>query len=290
MINRLPIWFKQDIPDAATLEKIRLVSRLGVHTVCQEARCPNLNHCFHKSRLTFLILGDTCTRGCRFCAVKKSNNRVLPLDLDEPMRVARVVKILGLKYVVITSVTRDDLADGGAMQFIRTIELIHDIDTDIKIEVLITDFSGNIASLKGIIKAHPAVIAHNLETVKRLYQEVRPRSDYQRSLDILSRIKEINTSLITKSSLILGFGESEEEVIQAMEDLNSRGCDILTLGQYLAPSLDCYPVKEFVSREQFQRYRRIGLALGFKAVLSEPLVRSSYQAEEAYRELLCTIQ
>jgi len=285
MKNRLPTWFKQDIPDCQVRGRMQMLSEFKINTVCCQARCPNLSFCFKNLKFTFMILGNICTRNCRFCAVAQSKKNTLSLDENEPYRISQIVKILKLKFVVITSVTRDDLSDGGAAQFVKTIELIHGIDKDIKIEVLIPDFSGNIRSLETVIDARPSILAHNMETVRRLYKTLRPKAHYQISLDILGKIKEINPLLITKSSLILGVGETEEEIIYTMKDLRSNQCDILTLGQYLAPSESHYPVKEFISIEQFQRYRRIGLKLGFKAVLSGPKVRSSYHAEEVLGEL-----
>ena len=285
MKNRLPTWFKQDIPDATVRGRMQLLSEFKVNTVCCQAKCPNLSFCFKNLKFTFMILGNICTRNCRFCGVSQSKKNTLSLDENEPYRISQIAKILKLKFVVITSVTRDDLTDGGAMQFAKTIGLLHSIDKNIKIEILIPDFSGNIASLKIVIDAKPSILAHNMETVKRLYKTLRPKANYQISLDILKEIKKINPLLITKSSLILGLGEFEEEIIYTMEDLRSNQCDILTLGQYLAPSQRHYPVKEFISIEQFQRYRRIGLRLGFKAVLSGPKVRSSYHAEEVLGEL-----
>ncbi len=284
---RLPSWFKQEIPEPEVLNLAQILSDSNVHTVCQEAKCPNLGYCFKRRKFTFMILGDTCTRDCFFCAVGKSDNKkALTLDLDEPLRIAEAVKRLGLNYLVITSVTRDDLEDGGASVFARTIALIHGIDSEIKVEVLIPDFQGKIASLKIVLDSNPDLLGHNLETVRRLYQELRPRADYRLSLDILRRIKELRPGLPTKSSLMLGLGETEREVITAMEDLRESLCDILTLGQYLTPSPSHYPIKEFIDIEQFQKYEQIGLGLGFKKVISGPLVRSSYQAEEVFREAL----
>lgn len=285
MKNRLPVWFKQEIPDCQVRGRMQLLSEFKVNTVCCQAKCPNMSSCFKHLKFTFMILGNICTRNCRFCAVTKSNKNAFSLDADEPYRISQIVKMLNLKFLVITSVTRDDLADGGARQFAQTIELIHSINENIQIEVLIPDFSGNITSLETVIDARPSILAHNLETVKRLYKALRPEADYQRSLDILKQVKALNPLLITKSSLMLGVGEREEEVIHTMEDLRYNQCDILTLGQYLAPSPRHYPVKEFISIEQFQRYQRIGLGLGFKMVLSGPKVRSSYHAEEALGEL-----
>jgi lipoic acid synthetase len=286
MKNRLPYWFKQDLPDDTTLTMLGLLSGFNINTVCQKAKCPNLNYCFKKSKLTFMILGDTCSRNCRFCAVDKSDNKNRGLDLDEPFRIAEAVKELGLDYAVITSVTRDDLEDAGASVFAKTIELIRSINRNIKVEVLIPDFQGKITSLKCVSDAVPDVMAHNLEAVSRLYKYLKPGCDYEVSLGILKKIKELNPAIITKSSLILGIGETENEVIAAMEDLRDADCDILTLGQYLSPSVNHYPVEEFIDLEQFQRYSKIGLDLGFKALLSGPLVRSSYRAEEVYKKCM----
>jgi lipoic acid synthetase len=237
-----------------------------------------------------MILGDICTRSCGFCGVNKTGTQVLTLKEDEPKRISQIVKLLGLEYVIITSVTRDDLADGGAAHFAKCIELIYDISRNIKVEVLIPDFQGKIASLKCVLDASPQVLAHNIETVRRLYKDLRPQAHYRLSLEILKKTKELQPAITTKSSIILGLGEAEGEVITALEDLRENQCDILTLGQYLAPSLNHYPVKEFISIEQFQKYYEIGMALGFKAVLSGPLIRSSYNAEDIYQEAsLCMI-
>jgi lipoic acid synthetase len=289
MINRLPSWFRQDIIDECVSEKIKLLACCRVHTVCQEARCPNLTRCFKEARLTFLILGGSCTRNCRFCAVKKSASRIADIDLDEPYRVQEAIRSLNITYAVITSVTRDDLKDGGAGVFAKTIALIFEIGPNITVEALIPDFSGEEKSLEAVVAVSPDVLAHNIETVRRLYRDLRPQADYFVSLGLLLKAKKINPGLITKSSLMLGLGEKEEEVIEAMQDLRRVDCDILALGQYLSPAVDCYPVKEFIAIEQFEKYRKIGLDLGFKAVASGPLVRSSYQAERAYRESLCMI-
>jgi len=283
MINRLPLWFKQNLPGNIALSRIQLLSELNVNTVCSEANCPNLGDCFNNLRLTFMILGDICTRDCKFCGVEKSNAKLLDFDSDEPGRVAGVVAKLGLKYVVLTSVTRDDLADGGASIFVRTIEFIRSLNKGIKVEVLIPDFKGKLDCIKRVLDAHPQVIAHNIETVKRLYGEIRQKANYEFSLRVLREIKEINPVQVTKSSLMLGLGEREEEVKLTMQDLRDADCDIITLGQYLAPSQNHYPVQEFISLEKFTRYREMGIALGFKAVLSGPLVRSSYRAEEVYK-------
>lgn len=283
-VDRLPVWFKQKLPESAVLTRLSLLSGLNINTVCKEAGCPNLGDCFKNLRLTFMILGDTCTRNCGFCAVKKARGGSLYTDLVEPYRIAEAVRKLGLDYVVITSVTRQDLADGGAGVFAKTVELIRAIDKDIKVEVLIPDFSGNAASLKVVADSGPCVIGHNMETVKRLHKQLKPQAGYQLSLEVLNKIKELRVSLVTKSSLILGLGETRGEVVETMRDLSKSRCDILTLGQYLAPSFCHYPVREFINPEQFEEYRKIGLGFGFKAVLSGPLVRSSYQAKEAYNQ------
>lgn len=287
MKNRLPPWFRQEIITGAAIKRLSALSGNGVYTVCSEARCPNLNACFKESRLTFLILGDQCTRHCRFCAIKKAPAGRLGIDTDEPRRIAGEVKRLALKYVVITSVSRDDLDDAGAGQFARTIEAIKNTGGGIGIEVLIPDFSGNRDSLKKVVNAGPCVLAHNLETVKRLYPEVRLQADYRTSLDVINMVKEIKPDMVTKSSLMLGLGESEAEVVLAMKDLRSVHCDVLALGQYLSPGQAYYPVKEFLPLERFERYFDIGMDMGFKRVSSGPLIRSSYRAEEIYREASC---
>jgi len=298
--NRLPLWFRQEIPDNNTAKITRLLSEYNVNTVCQKAMCPNINYCFRNQKLTFMILGDACARNCSFCSVgavlnlkqncpqtRDSLRSISEPSLDdEPYRISQLVKLLGLNYVVITSVSRDDLTDGGASQFARTIELIHGLGKNIKVEVLIPDFQGKILSLECVLKASPFILAHNIETVRCLYSELRPQADYQLSLGLLNKAKEIKPEVYTKSSIMLGLGEAKQEVINAMEDLKKNKCDILTLGQYLAPSVNHYAVKEFITVKQFQEYKDIAVALGFKAVLSGPLVRSSYHAKELSEEFL----
>jgi len=281
--NRLPDWFKQDIPDVEILTKLRSLKRQRINTVCLEANCPNWSRCLSANSLAFMILGSRCTRDCRFCAVDKSGKEFLGLDEEEPYRILKIVKELRLKFVIITSVTRDDLADGGAGQFARIINLIHDYYRDIKIEVLIPDFLG--LPLSQVVQARPDVLAHNLETVPRLYPQIRSQACYKRSLEVLSESKKLDSKIITKSSLLLGMSEKEEEVIGVMDDLLKVGCDILVLGQYLAPSSQHFPVEEYVTCEQFQKYEEIGLAMGFKAVLASPLARTSYRAEEVYNRV-----
>lgn len=287
-MTKLPRWFKQEIPQASTLDFLSRLRREHITTVCVSAHCPNIAHCFQEARLTFMILGPLCTRNCRFCCVPKTSDySQLSLDSDEPYRVVETVKRLGLRYVVITSVTRDDLEDGGAGHFARTIELIHALKQDIKIEVLLPDFYGRSSSIRCVLDAGVCVAAHNIETVTRLYDQVRPLADYTRSLEVLSTIKNYKPDTLTKSALLLGMGETEDEVIRALQDLKDCSCDIVVLGQYLAPSSLAHPVKEFITPDQFERYRLIGIKIGFKHVLSGPLVRSSYQAEEVYQDVAC---
>lgn len=279
MHTRKPDWLKIKIDGASKLNVVKdIVRRLSLHTVCEEANCPNMMECFGKKTATFMILGSICTRNCTFCNVSKGQGQ--PVDLDEPLRVAQAVKELKLKHVVITSVTRDDLPDGGAVHFARTIKEIKKIDQNVVIEVLIPDFQGNYEALAAVIGAEPRIINHNVETVPRLYSSLRPMASYQRSLDILKRIKEMDRSVLTKSGLMLGCGEKYQEVIHVLEDLKKAGCELVTLGQYLAPSKKHHPVIEYVPPEIFTQYKRIGLKMGFKHVAASPLVRSSYNAEE----------
>ncbi|MFA4989158.1 MAG: lipoyl synthase [Candidatus Omnitrophota bacterium] len=283
-MNRLPSWLKQDIPDTLAWETAGNIAGLGVHTVCQQALCPNINACFARRQAAFMLLGKYCTRHCRFCNISGDALRLFQEAYpDEPERIARAVKLLELKYVVITSVTRDDLEDGGALQFVRVIESIRSADNTVKVEVLIPDFQGKSEALRRVVNSGPFVLAHNLETIERLYSVIRPQAHYRRSLRLLAKAKEWGKGLITKSSIMLGFGETKEEVVAILKDLRSSGCDIVTLGQYLAPSSKHYPVKEFISPEQFREYSALGLGLGFKGVLSGPKVRSSYKAEELSR-------
>ncbi|MGA2775526.1 MAG: lipoyl synthase [Candidatus Omnitrophota bacterium] len=282
--KKLPVWFKQEIPEQGTLKIRDTLSGFGVRTVCQEAYCPNISGCFSAREAAFMILGDTCTRTCRFCAVRKSNGIGRPLDFGEPSRIANAAKALGIKYVVVTSVARDDLSDGGSSVFAETIKSIKSLDINTGIEVLVPDFSGDLESIKKVLAAKPDVFAHNIETVKRLYSCLRPEADYKRSLELLNKSKELNKNILTKSSIMLGLGETKEEIINAMKDLRNNNCDILTLGQYLAPSSEHYPVREFVNHAQFDEYRSFGVRLGFKTVLSLPLARSSYKAQEVFQE------
>lgn len=277
----LPCWLKKRAPREEVLQEIKgLLRSYSLHTVCEEARCPNIGECFQKKTATFLILGDKCTRNCQFCAIKKETP--LPLDSHEPKNVAQAVKELGLRYVVITSVTRDDLPDGGAEQFAQTIREIRRVNgEESRVEVLIPDFKGSPLSLKKVMEAKPDVLNHNLETVSHLYPQVRPQADYKRSLKLLERSKELNYSIYTKSGLMVGSGESFAEVIETMKDLREVQCDILTIGQYLRPSSQHLAVKEFVTPERFKEYEEIGQSLGFSYIASSPFTRSSHQAEQA---------
>jgi len=283
----LPSWFRQEIPD---MEKVRTMKArfrtVGLHTVCESALCPNLGKCWGEGVATFMILGDICTRACRFCAVNAG--RPQAVNIQEPREVAEVVKEMNLKYVVITSVARDDLEDEGAQHFARTIKEIRNVNPQIKIEVLIPDFSNKMESLKKVIEAQPEVVSHNIETVRRLSPDIRPQADYERSLNVLRNFKRLNPALFTKSSFMVGLGETCDEIVELMEDLVKTGCDILTIGQYLAPTQlkRHVKVRRFVTPEEFELYKQKGLELGFKHVMSAPLVRSSFIAEQGYKECL----
>ena len=281
--ERKPDWLKIRLSTSPAYEEVKgLIRAHGLHTVCQEAQCPNTVHCFERRTATFLLLGDTCTRDCRFCAVKVGKP-LLP-DSEEPGRVAEAVKILGLKHVVLTSVTRDDLPDGGAEHFGETVRRIRLRVKPISIEVLIPDFKGSLEALRVVVDSRPEVINHNVETVPRLYPRVRPQARYERSLELLRRVKEENAVITSKSGLMVGLGETAGEVLGVMEDLRKAGCEILTIGQYLAPSPLHHPLVEYVEPDQFAFYKREGLARGFSSITSGPLVRSSFHAEESYLE------
>ncbi len=277
---RLPEWLRFQLPTSSAFSQTRaLLGELKLHTVCESAKCPNHWECWSKGTATFMIAGDRCTRACGFCAV--STAKPLPLEIDEPLRVAEATRRMKLKHVVITAVARDDLKDGGAENFRLTIEKVRELNPGIVIEVLVPDFLDNDACIENVLNANPHIYNHNLETVRRLTPEVRHRATYDRSLSVLKKAKEMRGDKIhTKSGLMLGLGEREEEVIQAMEDLRAHKCDILTLGQYLQPSLKHLPVIEYVTPEKFAEYKRRGEAMGFVHVASGPMVRSSYHADE----------
>ena len=275
---RHPEWIK--IKATGTHQTRKVLRHHGVSTVCEEARCPNQGKCFSKSVATFMILGDRCTRNCAFCAVESS--KPLPPDPDEPQKVAGAAQELGLKFVVITSVTRDDLTDGGATQFAKTIQSVRDINNLIKIEVLTPDFKGDSEALRIVLAQRPDVFNHNIETVPRLYEVVRPMADYSRSLNVLRTAKKLHPDIKTKSGIMLGLGETNEEVISVMHDLKEAGCDFLTIGQYLQPRRNNIAVVEYIRPEVFEEYRIKGLEIGFKAVASSPLTRSSMDAGEMF--------
>ena len=282
---RKPEWFKVPANSGATNEAVMsLIRSLGLHTVCEEANCPNCGECFGHQTATFMILGNQCTRSCTFCAVGKGFPQ--PVDPAEPEHLAMAVNRLGLRHVVITSVTRDDLPDGGASQFACVIAAIRAAQPEASpvIEVLIPDLLGNWPALDQIIAARPEIINHNIETVPRLYPTVRPEGNYRRSLELLARVRQADPSLLTKSGIMVGLGESREEVRLVLEDLRSVGCDLLTIGQYLAPSKQHHPVIEYIHPDQFAVYRQLAEAMGFRHVAAGPLVRSSYQADQAYRQ------
>ena len=276
-----PKWLKQRLPVGADYEKTRrLVSSCNLHTVCQEARCPNQFECYAKGTATFMIMGESCTRNCGFCAVTHGGTK--QLDQDEPGRIARAVSEMKLEYVVLTSVTRDDLADGGSAHFGATIKEINTICPGVPVEVLIPDFQGDAESLKTVCACYPAVLNHNVETVARLYPVVRPQAVYQRSLDLLAAVKEIDASIKTKSGLMVGLGETEAELHQAIQDIRDVGCDLLTLGQYLQPTTNHLPVERFYPPDEFDRLKEVALEMGFSGVASGPHVRSSYRAGDLY--------
>ncbi len=275
-----PAWLRARAPVGFNYRQLKsLVHELGLHTVCESAACPNLGECWERRTATFMILGNVCTRRCGFCAVQKG--APLPVDYDEPRRVAEAVAALGLRYAVITSVNRDDRKDGGAELFALTIQAIRRRVPGCRVEVLIPDFQGSHDALAAVMAARPDVLNHNVETVPRLYRRVRLGARYERSLDVLAAAKTIDPSVPTKSGLMLGLGETDAEVLHVMRDLRRRRVDILTLGQYLRPSPRHLPVVEFITPERFDSYRRIGYQMGFRHVESGPLVRSSYHAGRA---------
>lgn len=277
-----PSWLKIRPPTQAFTELKQTISRHSLHTVCQEAHCPNMSECWSKGTATFMVLGEVCTRGCRFCAVK-SGNPMGALDHEEPIRLAKCVREMNLRYVVVTSVDRDDLPDQGASHFAECVRQVKRLCPGIIVEVLTPDFRGNKECIKTVTEAGPNVFDHNVETVKRLQSKVRDRrANYEQSLSVLQEAKSICPSIYTKSSIMLGLGEKEEEVIEAMSDLREVGVDILTLGQYLRPGEWHLPVEEWVTPEKFEKLKKIGEELGFLYVASGPFVRSSYRAGELF--------
>ena len=279
--RRKPAWLKRRMPTGKAYENVRrLLDRNCLHTVCQEAKCPNLWECFSKGTATFLIMGSRCTRNCRFCAVEQAPTG--PPDPQEPDRIAEAVQTLNLDYVVVTSVTRDDLPDGGAAHFAATIAGIGKVNPGTLVEVLIPDFQGSRMALERVLEAGPDVLNHNLETVKRLYPRVRPQAVYERSLELLQRARRSRPELPVKSGLMLGLGETRDEIDRALQDLLGHGCSLLTLGQYLQPSQSHLPVVDFIAPEAFDALRKKALDMGFAQVASGPFVRSSYHAKELF--------
>ena len=274
-----PEWLRVTAPTGENYRDLKqLVREKCLHTVCESARCPNIGECWQSRTATFLILGNTCTRGCAFCAV--NSGQPTEYDLDEPRRVGEAIAALDLRYAVITSVTRDDLDDGGAFIFAETIRLIRESIPECKIEVLIPDLQGDAEALAVIVRAKPDVLNHNVETVQRLYSLVRPQADYRRSLELIARVKTIDSEMTTKSGIMVGLGENDDEIVEALRDLHAADCDIVTIGQYLRPSTGHLPVQKYYSPEEFAALAEFGRQLGFKHVESAPLVRSSYHARE----------
>jgi len=282
---RKPPWLRKSLPRAGECQTVRkLIKANRLHTVCEEALCPNIGECFSRGTATFLIMGTVCTRGCRFCAIPRG--RPAPPDLEEPSRVADAARDMGLDYLVITSVTRDDLTDGGASLFAETITKIREEVPKARVEVLVPDFRGDLEALASVIEVRPDVLNHNIETVPRLYPTARPDASYPRSLELLERAKKGDPKMPVKSGIMLGLGEGSREIEQTMHDLADVGCDILTLGQYLQPSEENLPVNRFVHPDEFDQWHTAALTMGFSGVVSGPLVRSSYHADALYRTVV----
>lgn len=279
MNRRIPEWLTVKAPRRGMYEEMAgFLKSMGLHTVCQSASCPNIGECFSRHTATFMILGNSCTRSCGFCGV--CHDGPTPVDPDEPRRVGEASAKLGLRYIVVTSVTRDDLPDGGAHQFAETIRQLKAAIPDAKVEVLIPDFLGDRAALETVLEAGPFVLNHNVETVPRLYSTVRPQAEYNRSLTLIETAKRFPASIYVKSGLMVGLGEDNGEVVGVLSDLRRAGCDIVTIGQYLQPSRRNLPVVEYVPPAQFAEYERIGREMGFRHVAAGPFVRSSYHAAE----------
>ncbi len=283
--QRRPEWLKVRAPQGQTYEDLKRLMRVKtLHTVCEEALCPNLGECWGRGTATFLMLGDVCTRSCAFCDIK--TGRPAPMDWDEPNRVAQAIKAMNLRHAVITSVNRDERQDGGAPIFAMVIHRIREIQPGCTIEVLIPDFKGNIDALKMVTDAAPEILNHNVETVPRLFKQVQPQDKYDWAMKTLGNARALSPDQVTKSGIMLGLGETKEEVIAVMRDLVDRKVDILTLGQYLQPSQQHRPIDRYVSLEEFAELKQIGLELGFRWVESGPLVRSSYNADQQARALV----
>ena len=282
--QRRPDWLKVRAPSGETYENLKRLMRVKtLHTVCEEALCPNIGECWGRGTATFLMMGDVCTRSCGFCDVK--TGRPAPLDWDEPRRVAEAVRAMSLHHVVITSVNRDERKDGGAPIFALVIREVRQLQPGCTIEVLIPDFKGSLDALKTVVDEQPDILNHNVETVPRLFKKVQPQDRYEWAMATLGNAKKLNPAQITKSGIMVGLGETDEEVIEVMRDLAALGVDILTVGQYLQPSKKHLPVERFVTPQQFAEYKRLGIEMGFRWVESGPLVRSSYNADRQAREL-----
>ena len=277
--ERKPEWLKVRFPGGERYQRLKsLMRENALHTVCEEAHCPNVGECWNAGTATFMILGDVCTRSCGFCAV--TTGRPGHIDQMEPYRVARAVRALGLDYVVITSVNRDDVESGGAEVFAACIRAIRHDDASVRVEVLIPDFKGNWDALREVVEARPFVLNHNIESVPRLYRQVRPQARYDRSLELIRRAKELAPDMLTKSGFMVGLGETRDELFAVMRDLRAHGCDIVTIGQYLRPSKQHLPVERYYDPSEYQAFRDYGAELGFTHVEAGPLVRSSYHAEK----------
>jgi len=283
-IPRKPPWLKRRLPTDSSFQEVRgLIEKGRLHTVCQEAKCPNIWECYAHQTATFLIMGSRCTRNCRFCSVTPGPPE--PLDPQEPARVAEAAARMGLRYAVVTSVTRDDLPDGGAAHFAATIRELRRLIPGTRVEVLIPDFQGDGSALLTVLAARPDVLNHNIESVPRLYPQVRPQADYLRSLALLKRAREFDSGTATKSGMMLGLGEEAQEVRRTLQDLRAADCRILTLGQYLQPSPEHLPVIRYVTPAEFENWRTSALEMGFAEVASGPFVRSSYHAGESFNAL-----
>ena len=280
--RRLPDWFKVRFPGGESYARVKNQMRTyKMNTVCEEAACPNIGECWDRGTATFMILGDVCTRACSYCNVK--TGKPLGLDLGEPHRVAQTVVEMGLSYIVVTSVDRDDLPDGGSGVFAMTIKQLKERVPGISVEVLIPDFNGDRAALETVMRQQPDVLNHNIESVRRIFRKVRPRGDYDLSLELLARAKEIASGSTTKSGIMVGLGETKTELFETMRDLRDVECDLLTIGQYLRPTRRHHPVIRFYHPDEFREFEEEGLSMGFKHVAAGPLVRSSYHAEEQQR-------
>jgi len=285
MTQRLPEWLTIRMPRPDTIKEVQGMMRAkNLHTVCESARCPNLPECWSKKTATFMILGDICTRSCGFCAIKVG--RGLELNKEEPQDIAKVAKDLGLKHIVVTSVARDDLADQGSMQFANTIRELHAQNPLAIVEVLTPDFRGKLWCIKNVVDAGPEIYNHNIETIARLHAVVRPQAKYQRTLDVLKGVKDLDSRIYTKSGIMLGLGETQGEVVETLKDLRNIGVDAVTIGQYLRPTMHHLPVVEFIHPDIFKEYETIGKDLGFAFVASGPFIRSSYNAIDFSRKVM----